>query len=840
MEHLNRQIPPKAHTAMYNWHKFWGRKTWNVVSEFVQTYSPEGGIVMDPFSGSGVTALEALKLGRRVIAVDLNPVATEILRLTILSVDPLRLNEAFQRVEQDIKKALNRLYLAECRKCKEQISVECAVWKRDEKKNLALKELRYKCPECGEVLEKGGKPTSKDLNHIKGVVEEFKKSRLWYPNNPLYYSDGSAFKEKQQYDSLDEMFTPRNLYALAILMNSIEKEKDGNLKEFLKIAFTSMVHLCSTMVPALSPAETNHQTAFSSVWTQHSYWFAREFMEQNVWKKFESSMIGHQGLIKAKIESNKYFKDVKITYSLNSFLDDSADICIITGSCLDVFDKMPARSVDYIFTDPPYDASIQYGELSYLWAAWLKKDKGYVERISSEEIVRNERQHKNFDVYHTLLKRSFDGIYKVLRLNKYLTLTFHNPTFKVRNATIRAGTHAGFDFEKIHHQPTAQKSGKSLLQPFGSAMGDFYLRFHKPVSAKVKLEAPDEIDEKRFEKIVVDTTIDLLAERAEPTPYTIIINYIDPVLARSGYFSSLHTGLDVKTVLKNHLDKEFALIEERIGGAKGQLWWFQDPKVVYRLKEIPLSERVEQTVLRVLQKKGRVTFTDAWEAVSIEFPNSLTSDSTSIKEALEHYARQITGGYWLLKPLVKQRVSQHNEIIGVLAEAGDALGYKIWVGEKEQPETAGGVIGGTNKLKSYVNADLSRLTGIKDIDTVEMIDLLWIKGKEVASVFEIESTTTMTSGLVRGSNLPNEVPKYLVIPEEREEQLKRKMKSPMFADHFKMDNWKVLFFDTLRTHYKKLKNQSVAVEELVNKKIRLAGVKEAGANYTLFSEKEPL
>ncbi len=837
MEHLNRQIPPKAHTAMYNWHKFWGRKTWNVVSEFIDTYCPKDGIVMDPFSGSGVSALEALKLGRRVIAVDLNPVATEILRLTIQPVDLVKLNEAYQRIAQNVKKTINNLYLAECRKCKEEIPVECAVWKRDEKKNLTLKELRYKCSNCDEVVEKGGNPTAKNLKFIKEVVDEFRKSKLWYPKNPLYYSDGTAFVKKEHYDSLDEMFTPRNLYALAILMNNIEKEKDKTLRDFLKIAFTSMVHLCSTMVPALSPAETNHQTAFSSVWTQHSYWFAREFMEQNVWKKFESSMIGHQGLMKAKIESNKFFKDVKITHSLDAFLSDSSDICIITGSCLDVLDKMPARSIDYIFTDPPYDASIQYGELSYLWAAWLRKDKGYVERISSEEIVRNERQHKDFDVYHTLLKRSFDGMYKVLKLNKYLTLTFHNPTFKVRNATIRAGTHAGFDFEKIHHQPTAQKSGKSLLQPFGSAMGDFYLRFHKPVSARTRLEAPNEIDEQRFEKIVVDTTVQLLAERAEPTPYTIIINYIDPVLAKSGYFSSLQTGLDVKTVLKSHLGKEFALIEERIGGAKGQLWWFKDPKVVYRLKEIPLSERVEQTVLRVLQKKGKVTFTDAWESVSIEFPNSLTSDSTGIKEALEQYARQVAGGFWLLKPQIHQRVSQHNEIIGVLAETGDSLGYKIWVGEKEQSETAGGVLGGTNKLKSYVNADLSKLDGIKDVDTVEMIDLLWVKGKEVVSVFEIESTTTMSSGLVRGSNLPREVPKYLVIPEEREDQLKRKMKSPMFADHFILDNWKILFFDTVRTNYKKLKNRTIALEELLNEKIKSGVLKEAAADYNLFSDK---
>jgi hypothetical protein len=41
INHLNRQIPPEAHTPMYNWHKFWSRKTWNVVSEFIKAYSKE-------------------------------------------------------------------------------------------------------------------------------------------------------------------------------------------------------------------------------------------------------------------------------------------------------------------------------------------------------------------------------------------------------------------------------------------------------------------------------------------------------------------------------------------------------------------------------------------------------------------------------------------------------------------------------------------------------------------------------------------------------------------------------------------------------------------------------
>jgi 16S rRNA G966 N2-methylase RsmD len=839
MKDINYQIPPEAHTPMYSWHKFWGRKTWNVVSRFVETYSPEGGIVMDPFSGSGVTALEALKLGRRVIAVDLVPIATEILRLTIQNVDPLKLREAFERVERDVKKTISDFYLAECRKCGQQIAIQCAVWKRDEKKRLTLKELRYKCPNCREVVEKGGAPKPKDLKHLRGVEEEFGQRRLWYPRNRLYYPDGNPFKEKQQYDSVDEMFTPRNLYALALLIRSIEREKDDRLRDFLKICFTSMVHLCSTLGAVSDPLPTSHHTPFSSTgWTQHSYWFAREFMEQNVWIKFESAMLGHQGLLKAKVESNQHFKNVRIGTRVEQVLDGKADICIVNASCLDVFEKMSAKSVDYIFTDPPYDASIQYGELAYMWVAWLKKDKGYVQKIWTDEIVRNERQQKNFEVYHTLLRKSFDQMYRVLKLNRHLTLTFHNPTFKVRNATIRAGTQVGFEFEKIHHQPTAQKSGKSLLQPFGSATGDFYLRFHKPASEKARKEGPEEIDETRFEKIAIDTTVQLLAERAEPTPYTIIINYIDPVLARHGYFSTLHTGLDVSAVLKKHIGKEFRLVAERIGGVKGQLWWFNDPKVVSRLTEIPLSERVEQTVYRLLLAEGRITFTDAWERVSVEFPNSLTSDSTSIREALEQYARPISGGYWLLKPQINQRVNQHNEIIAVLAEVGQEMGHQVWIGKKEQSEYARGIIGSDKSLKSYVSANLTRLREVKDLATVERIDLIWIRDSRVVAAFEVESTTTMTSGLVRGSNLPSEAPKYLVIPEERDDQLKRKMKSPMFAERFLEDHWSVLYFDTLRANYKKLKACKVAIQDLVDAKMKVNAVKEAQQEYTLFSEQE--
>lgn len=803
VNHLNRQIPPLAHTPMYNWHKFWSRKTWNVVGAFIKTYTKEGEVVFDPFSGSGVVAMEALRNKRRVIICDLLPVATEITRLTIKPVSETSLYNAFKRVESKVKNKILNLYKTKCRKCDTVFPFMCSIWENDK-----MVEVRYQsCPQCGDRREKETLPTEEDVELINNL--ENRKIDEWYPKNPLYYPDGMSFKEKQQYESLDGLFTKRNLQALAWLMEAIEEESNRTLRDFLKIGFTSMVHLATKMMP------DRPTRPFSSVWNEHSYWYAEHFMEQNVWLKYDSAINGPQGLLKAKVESNQYFKNLKFAKDFNEVLVGKADIYIHTGSSLDLMEKMPEAAIDYIFTDPPYDSSIQYGELSYLWNAWLKKNRRYLNYILSNEVIHNEKQHKDFNVYYGLLSRSFKDMFKVLKPGACLTVTFHNPTFKVRNATIRAGVFAGFDFQKIHHQELARSSVKSLLQPFGSAQGDFYLRFYRSKIGEAT-RLPQEINETRFEKIVVETTIALLAERAEETPYTQIINYIDPILAKHGYFSSLETGLDVKRVLQKHIGKDFILVKSKIGKATGELWWFREPNK-YIKYGIPLSERVEETVQRELLSKGKVTFTQIWDAVSTNFPNSLTSDSSSIMDALVQYARKVPGGLWMLKPDYYARQSQHNEIIALLAEVGESLGFKIWIGKKEQSEFTDG-LAGHKKLSEYVTSKLNRITNANNKKTIELIDLLWIKSTRIVSAFEIEHSTSMTSGLLRGSNIDSKVAKYLVIPEEREQQFNRKHKSPMFAEQFKKDNWNVLYFDSIRHLYKKLKSRKVEINSIINKK----------------------
>lgn len=143
--HLNRQIPPEPHTAMYVWHKYWSRKTWNVVGEFIKTYTRENEIVFDPFAGSGVVAIEAARNNRRAIVCDLNPVASMITELTLKPVNLTKLLQSYMSVRDKVRKRIEHLYEVHCVKCGAPVIAACFVREGEE-----VIEMRYPgCAACG-------------------------------------------------------------------------------------------------------------------------------------------------------------------------------------------------------------------------------------------------------------------------------------------------------------------------------------------------------------------------------------------------------------------------------------------------------------------------------------------------------------------------------------------------------------------------------------------------------------------------------------------------------------------------------------------------------------------
>src|SRR5438034_5629092 len=95
----------------YGVHPYFTRRPANVVRAYIERYSREGDVVLDPFGGTGVTATEAFLLGRKAIQNDLNPFANFIARniadTTLASTVPLQ--KAFEGVHQACEKGLEEV-----------------------------------------------------------------------------------------------------------------------------------------------------------------------------------------------------------------------------------------------------------------------------------------------------------------------------------------------------------------------------------------------------------------------------------------------------------------------------------------------------------------------------------------------------------------------------------------------------------------------------------------------------------------------------------------------------------------------------------------------------------
>ena len=130
VEHIDHAIVARPHTPMYLIHKYWARKPHNVVSEYIRRYSMPGEIVLDPFGGSGVTAMEAIKAERKAISVDLNPMSAFLIENTLCQVDARDIEEGFRTIETKLKGTINNLYKTKCPKCDQEAIVLAAIWEK--------------------------------------------------------------------------------------------------------------------------------------------------------------------------------------------------------------------------------------------------------------------------------------------------------------------------------------------------------------------------------------------------------------------------------------------------------------------------------------------------------------------------------------------------------------------------------------------------------------------------------------------------------------------------------------------------------------------------------------
>ena len=104
--------------------------------------------------------------------------------------------------------------------------------------------------------------------------------------------------------------------------------------------------------------------------------------------------------------------------------------------------EIPDKSIDYVFTDPPFGDYIPYAEINFFNEVWLGKT---TER--QHEIVVSQAQKKTVSDYRSLMAQVFREIARTLKDDGRVTVVFHSAKADVWSALQEAYRSGGFHIE---------------------------------------------------------------------------------------------------------------------------------------------------------------------------------------------------------------------------------------------------------------------------------------------------------------------------------------------------------------------------------------------------------
>ncbi len=459
----------KSYTGIYGVHKYWSKKPHNIIRDFILRYTNKGEIVIDPFCGSGISITESIFTGRKAIGMDVNPSAIFITKQMINKISTEALRDEFKKLEFDIKNKINSFYIVK-RGDREFIGTHF-LWENGE-----LKEIWYDNERKNRKTVE--EPTEEDLKLASSF--SYDKIPYFYPKTHFFHNSRiNANREKCIYD----LFTSRNLMALSLLMDRIEKIENNDIRELLKFCFTSSVGQASKMVFVVKRRGKFNGKSMKSERKEVGswvigYWMPKEHFEINVWNCFENK---YGKILKAKKEQEKLNYSIKEDKNFEELLY-SKNLILVNEPAQKALKDIPDNSIDYVITDPPHGNRQPYLELSMMWNSWLKKEVNY-----ENEIIISESKDRNKDIhnYYQLLDEVFVEIERILKPDHYFSLMFNSLDDETWMNLIIHINKLNFEIEKVE---TLEYSANSVVQDTRKAglKTDFILTFRKNPNKIIK------------------------------------------------------------------------------------------------------------------------------------------------------------------------------------------------------------------------------------------------------------------------------------------------------------------------------------------------------------------
>jgi len=522
-----RDRPPKAvrpladavkalpHRPVYRMHRYFARRPYSVFAELVRHYSRPDDLILDPFCGGGVTLVESVLQGRRVIGFDINPMAVNVTRMELADVDLAGLTRAHSALMKQFRGRQRRLFSTTCRGCHDQADVlwfevsslaPCPACGRAFHVSVAAKasagawycpgckaRVRFSpqhdtasevmsilsmCARCGEQLDEASPEDRAQAATLAAALADAERQGLWIPDAAI--PECNMQRESALFSKgivrFRQLFTPRLLLALAELKATILETPEAH-RPWLLFAFSATLRYANRMVTRNPGWRGNRPLE----WAKPGYWLPPVFLEANVAEEFDRRF---KALIRGKRD---YLANLPGAAPAECAGPEA--LLASSGSAYHVArtssTRLPlqSRCVDVIITDPPYGSYVHYADLSNFWAVWLPElGMGRVIDDREEAVIARKKfpGAKSAQDYQVLLERCFVECARVLKPGGYMVMTFNNREPRAWGSLLVAAAKAGFDLPPggvVFQSGIDTYLHTAQSRRTGSVIGDFILSF---------------------------------------------------------------------------------------------------------------------------------------------------------------------------------------------------------------------------------------------------------------------------------------------------------------------------------------------------------------------------
>lgn len=466
-------------------HNYMARKPYNVVSEIIKRFCPEGGCVYDPMFGSGTTIIEASKLGRTAVGTDINLLAYKLCKASLTKWNLVEIEKLIDSFCKDVYSACQPLYEFE-EDGEFRILERCHFDQKDGK--LIPTQYWYKNIINGKLTGRKKTVSSQMFSsHYKGLqtnnIKNIDNAAL-IPNSRIAIGNS---------DTVFIYFCNRNLIAIDRIIGILQTYKGNPGYEILEMLVSSAINLIK-----LSDKKAS---------SQMPYWLPKKDVTSR------NAVMVIEQKAKAVKEGLAYLSE-----TCKSFVDtdSSPNVTLQNIPAQNIsLDALPNESVDLILTDPPYTDQVPYLEYNQLWykvMGW----QGFTDESLEAELVVSDApsRDKDTDDFNHVFEVILNRISPALKTNGYFIMFYHSFDLKSWSEILKTMQKYGLAYCGQIPSATPRKSFKAIMTPKGTLDGNYIVVFQKRKTVDISQFNGTVKDAK---KLAVECASRIIAERKEVT-----------------------------------------------------------------------------------------------------------------------------------------------------------------------------------------------------------------------------------------------------------------------------------------------------------------------------------